>query len=129
MIRGPEPGTMHEQGRVKVRPHIPDFYSKYKEKGKGYAAFLGSSIIAKVSPCTDDLFLTMAALCFHFQGDLPRASEQKLRGQGRVRGERTVGDYWDVSDIAVIFSRCDLRPLTPARNGTRIVTLMLCLSN
>jgi len=34
---------------------IPDFYSKYKEKGEGYAAFLGSSIIAKVGPSTDNL--------------------------------------------------------------------------
>ena len=54
----------------------------------------------------------MAALRFYFQGDLPRVPKQKLREQGRVRGERTVGDYWDVSGIVVIFSRCDLRLLT-----------------
>ena len=29
---------------------IPDLYSEYREKGEGYAAFLGSSIVAKVGP-------------------------------------------------------------------------------
>ena len=29
---------------------VPDFYSEYREKGEGYAAFLGSSIVAKVGP-------------------------------------------------------------------------------
>ena len=58
----------------------------------------------------------MVILVF-FEGDLPQVPKQKFRDQSRIRGERIVGDYWDVSRIAAVFSRSDLRSLTFARNG------------
>lgn len=28
--------------------HVPDYFAEYREKGDGFAAFLGASIVAKV---------------------------------------------------------------------------------
>ena len=62
---------------------VPDFYSEYREKGEGYAAFLGSSIIAKVR---GDLpivrvedFLMVAVLRPASEGDISRITKQELR--------------------------------------------------
>jgi len=69
IIQIPEQHLMNEIQPKFIRTlKIPDFYSEYREKGEGHAAFLGSSIIAKVGPQLQttraDVFLTMAALCF-----------------------------------------------------------------
>ena len=54
---------------------IPEFYSEYREKGEGYAAFLGSSIVAKVRSSANDL---VRCLCLifspSFEGDIPRVA-------------------------------------------------------
>jgi actin-related protein 9 len=38
---------------------VPEYYAEYRETGNGYAAFLGSSIAAKVSK----FFITQAYTC------------------------------------------------------------------
>ena len=51
IVQNPEQHLMNEVQPKSIRIlKIPDFYSEYREKGEGYAAFLGSSIVAKVSP-------------------------------------------------------------------------------
>ena len=55
VVQNPEQHTNEVQPKFVRTLKIPDFYSEYREKGEGYAAFLGSSIIAKVCPRTDTL--------------------------------------------------------------------------
>ena len=53
IVQNPEQHLMNEVQPKAIRAlKIPDFYSEYREKGEGYAAFLGSSIVAKVGPYT-----------------------------------------------------------------------------
>ena len=51
---------------------LPEFYSEYREKGEGYAAFLGSSIVAKVGPPAENPndLLSDATAVFS-EGDFP----------------------------------------------------------
>ena len=100
---------------------IPDLYSEYREKGEGYAAFLGSSIVAKVGPSINYLsqcFSDDGCASFFFEGDLPRVPKQKLREQSRVRRERTFDDHRNVPGITMAF-RCDLHSPTLTRNVMR----------
>ena len=125
---------------------IPDFYSEYRDKGEGYAAFLGSSIVAKVGPSINNSsprFSDDGHGSLSSEGDVPRVSNQELREQSRVWREWSVGDHWDVPGITVArlgygclytspfptrgvpallrdIGRCDLRSLIFARNGMRI---------
>jgi actin-related protein 9 len=55
VVQNPEQHTNEVQPKSVRTLKIPDFYSEYREKGEGYAAFLGSSIIAKVGPPTNYL--------------------------------------------------------------------------
>lgn len=51
IVQNPEHHLMNEIQPKSIRTlKIPDFYSEYRDKGEGYAAFLGSSIVAKVGP-------------------------------------------------------------------------------
>lgn len=51
IVQNPEQHLMNEVQPKYIRAlKIPDFYSEYREKGEGYAAFLGGSIVAKVGP-------------------------------------------------------------------------------
>ena len=55
IVQNPEQQLMNEIQPKSIRTlKVPDFYSEYREKGEGYAAFLGSSIVAKVSGSTHD---------------------------------------------------------------------------
>lgn len=50
IVQNPEQHLMNEVQPKSIRTlKIPEFYSEYRDKGEGYAAFLGSSIVAKVS--------------------------------------------------------------------------------
>ena len=69
IVQNPEQHLTNEVQPKSIRTlKIPDFYSEYREKGEGYAAFLGSSIIAKVGFVCELLepmfFLMMAVLRF-----------------------------------------------------------------
>ena len=107
IVQNPEQHLTNEVQPKSIRTlKIPDFYSEYREKGEGYAAFLGSSIIAKVGfvyellePMFffDDGCASISAL----EGDLSRVAKQKLREQSRVWRERPVGDHRNVSGTAV----------------------------
>jgi len=55
VVQNSEQYTNEVQPKFVRTLKVLDFYSEYREKGEGYAAFLGSSIIAKVGPCTDNL--------------------------------------------------------------------------
>ena len=55
IVQNPEQHTNEVQPKSVRTLKIPDFYSEYREKGEGYAAFLGSSIIAKVGPSANCL--------------------------------------------------------------------------
>lgn len=53
IVQNPEQHLMNEVQPKYIRSlKLPDFYSEYREKGEGHAAFLGSSIVAKVGPST-----------------------------------------------------------------------------
>ena len=74
IVQNPEQHLMNEVQPKSIRIlKIPDFYSEYREKGEGYAAFLGSSIVAKVSLptnnsnrcCTNDRRASL------FEGNVP----------------------------------------------------------
>ena len=55
IVQNPEQHIMNEVQPKSIRNlKIPDFYSEYRERGEGYAAFLGSSIVAKVGPSTNN---------------------------------------------------------------------------
>jgi len=137
IVQIPEQHLMNEIQPKSIRTlKIPDFYSEYREKGEGYAAFLGSSIVAKVGLSANDL-----GRCFpddgralFFEGDVPRVTNQELREQSRVWRERPVGDNRNVSSVVVAMlsygrpSRCRLiSPPTPlcgiSRNGMKIFIL------
>lgn len=69
IVQNPEQHLMNEIQPKSIRTlKIPDFYSEYRDKGEGYAAFLGSSIIAKVGPSANHLSrcFSDAPLCFAF---------------------------------------------------------------
>ena len=55
IVQNPEQHANEIQPKFVRALKIPDFYSEYREKGEGYAAFLGSSIVAKVGPFTNYL--------------------------------------------------------------------------
>ena len=74
IVQNPEQHIMNEVQPKSIRTlKIPDFYSEYREKGEGYAAFLGSSIVAKVSSptnnsgrrCSEDVFARILKVTFH----------------------------------------------------------------
>ena len=73
IVQNPEQHIMNEIQPKSIRTlKIPDFYSEYREKGEGYAAFLGSSIVAKVSSPTnnssrrsEDVFARILKVTFH----------------------------------------------------------------
>ena len=51
IVQNPEQHLMNDIQPKSIRVlKLPEFYSEYREKGEGYAAFLGSSIVAKVGP-------------------------------------------------------------------------------
>lgn len=51
IVQNPEQHLMNDVQPKSIRTlKVPDFYSEYREKGEGYAAFLGSSVVAKVRP-------------------------------------------------------------------------------
>lgn len=70
IVQNPDQHLMNEIQPKSIRTlKIPDFYSEYREKGEGYAAFLGSSIVAKVGPSenrSSRCFFPDACLCFAF---------------------------------------------------------------
>jgi hypothetical protein len=74
IVQNPEQHLMNDIQPKSIRPlKIPDFYSEYREKGEGYAAFLGSSIVAKVGPPAKSPNDCLADVCFS-EGDVPRVA-------------------------------------------------------
>ena len=69
IVQNPEQHLMNEIQPKSIRTlKVPEFYSEYRERGEGYAAFLGSSIIAKVGPFannSEDCFSYFIIVC-HF---------------------------------------------------------------
>ena len=67
IVQNPEQHLMNEIQPKSIRTlKVPEFYSEYRERGEGYAAFLGSSIIAKVGPfvnSSDDCFSDVIFMC------------------------------------------------------------------
>jgi len=65
---------------------VPEYFAEYREKGDGLAAFLGSSIVAKVHTFQR----TLIAESEHFsEGHLPRW--KKLHLKSGLCGEGTQG--------------------------------------
>ena len=75
IVQDPGQHLMNEIQPKSIRTlKIPEFYSEYREKGEGYAAFLGSSIVAKVSPFVNNsnVWLSDMRPCFFSSGgDIP----------------------------------------------------------
>ena len=103
IVQNPEQHLMNEIQPKSIRTlKIPEFYSEYREKGEGYAAFLGSSITAKVGPPTNIPRYFSDGGCDSFgKGHVPRVANQELREQSRVRRKWTVSDHWNVSGVVV----------------------------
>jgi hypothetical protein len=104
IVQNPEQHLMNDLQPKSIRTlKIPDFYSEYREKGEGYAAFLGSSIVAKVgrSAMARTDFCSDGGCPLLSEGDVSRVAKQELREQGRVWRERSVGDHRNVSGVVV----------------------------
>ena len=75
IVQDPGQHLMNEIQPKSIRTlKIPEFYSEYREKGEGYAAFLGSSIVAKVSPFVNNSSVClsdMGSCFFSSEGDIP----------------------------------------------------------
>ncbi len=55
---------MDVQPRMIHTLNVPEYYAEYRETGNGYAAFLGSSITAKVKFFTLQLLAPLLTLFF-----------------------------------------------------------------
>ena len=126
IVQNPEQHLMNEVQPKSIRIlKIPDFYSEYREKGEGYAAFLGSSIVAKVSPSANssDRCYSDNGLAPVSEGDVPRFTNPELREQSRVCRERPVSDHWNVSSIVVGEWAC-IQPRTALMNPSNPCTTL-----
>ena len=48
ILSSPDPQQNEVQPRSIKTLKVPEYFAEYREKGDGYASFLGSSIVAKV---------------------------------------------------------------------------------
>jgi actin-related protein 9 len=95
-------GNPEQQNEVQPRTinilKVPEYFAEFRETGDGYAAFLGSSIVAKVSYYR---YFCAYAHPARFPGHLQRYSEQEFCLQGRLCFQGTKGDYRNVCRVVI----------------------------